>query len=61
MKRTLKGFFKPISKNIESNPPLSSGPETSVAAKTLTHIEFNSNDIIADPGKKNQLRNMMWL
>ena len=52
MKRTLKGFFKLMSTNIESNPPLSSEPETSVAEKNLTYIEFNSNDIIADPGKR---------
>ena len=55
LKRTLKGFFKPISKNIESNPPLFSRLETSVAEKNLTHIEFNSNDIIADPGKRKRI------
>lgn len=52
MKNTLKGFFKPISKNIDPNPPSTSESEASTAAQKRIRIEFNSNDIIADPSKR---------
>ena len=52
IKKTLKDFFKPISKNIDPSSHPFFESETSNAAQKRPRIEFNINDLIVDPGKR---------